>query len=133
MVLFGSEEWLKDVENVLEKNESFERAARGLTATFHFVIQITSSKERISFWLRIEDGKIACVEYGGIEDADYKIMGDISIWKDIFSGKIDPIEAIMQKKLILEGNIQAIMKHVRALSLLMEAFLSVPAEFSTSD
>ena len=44
-------------------------------------------------------------------------------------GKQDPLQAIMVKKLVFEGNMQTIMKYIKAVNLMMESVKNVPTDF----
>ena len=66
---------------------------------------------------------------GKKKKSDYTISGDYSVWKDIVEGEQDPIQAIMVKDLILEGNLQIILKYIKAVDLLMELVQRIPSKF----
>ncbi|MGW8143184.1 MAG: SCP2 sterol-binding domain-containing protein [Anaerolineales bacterium] len=69
------------------------------------VIQFNLSGAEASDWVvRIADGKCD-VEQGTTDDATMTLQADSQDYKDIISGKLDPMSAFMQQKVKLTGNL----------------------------
>jgi putative sterol carrier protein len=106
MSLFASEEWADELKAQVNVDKEMPKAGKGFDATIQFIIE------------------------GAGDRGDYTVCGDYSVWKDIVEGRQDPLQAIMIKKLTFEGNMQTIMKYIKAVNLLMENVKHVPTEFS---
>lgn len=128
MVLFASDEWVEALKEEANADVEIARAAKGFNATIQFMVKNTSERGDLSFWTYTKDGTFLEVR-SGEKECDYAITGDYLVWKDIVEGKQDPLQAIMIKKLVFEGNMQTIMKYIKAINLLMEAVQRVPTEF----
>lgn len=130
MALFGSEEWVKGLTAVVNANKELPRAGKGFNAPIQFIVKDAGGRGEVAFWSYMKDGKILDTAAGEVNDeAEYVLIGDYSVWQDIVAGKQDPIQAIMVKKLVFEGNIQTVMKYIKAVNLVMESVKLVPTEF----
>jgi len=128
MALFASDKWVEALQEEANADEEMARAAKGFDATIQFLIENAGDRGNLPFWIHMEDGQFLEVR-SGKKECDYTITGEYPVWKEILEGKRDPLQAIMARKLLFEGNMQAIMKYIKAVSLLMEAVQRVPTEF----
>lgn len=128
MALFASDDWVEALKEEVNSNQEISQAAKGFDATIQFIIKNIDERGDLPFWAQIMDGTFLEVR-SGKKECDYTITGDYPVWKDIVEGKQDPLQAIMIKKLVFEGNMQTIMKYVKAISLLMESVQRIPTEF----
>ena len=128
MVLFASDEWVEALKEEANANAEIARAAKGFDATIQFTVMNTGERGNLPFWTYMKDGTFLEVR-SGEKECDYTITGEYAVWKDIVEGKQDPLQAIMIKKLVFEGNMQTIMKYIKAINLLLEAMQLVPTEF----
>ena len=61
--------------------------------------------------------------------APFCITGEYARWKSVLRKELDPIKAMMQKKLELKGQMTTIVKYVNASKELVECATRVPTEF----
>jgi putative sterol carrier protein len=72
---------------------------------------------------------------GGLTDADrgadaaYLLSAPYSRWKEVVTGELDPVKAMMQGKLKVRGDLPAIVRQVRAANELVELTQRIPTEF----
>jgi len=130
MSLFASEEWADELKAQVNVDKEMPKAGKGFDATIQFIIEGAGDRGDLPFWTRMKDGKVLEVHANEKKKCDYTVCGDYSVWKDIVEGRQDPLQAIMIKKLTFEGNMQTIMKYIKAVNLLMENVKHVPTEFS---
>jgi putative sterol carrier protein len=128
MALFASDKWVEALQEEANADEEMARAAKGFDATIQFMIENAGDRGDLPFWTHMKDGQFLEVR-SGKKECDYTITGEYPVWKEIVEGKRDPLQAIMARRLLFEGNMQAIMKYIKAVSLLMEAVQRVPTEF----
>jgi putative sterol carrier protein len=128
MALFASEEWAQALSDEMNADKEMAKAGKGFDATIQFIIKGAGDRGDIPFWTHLKDGKV--LELGtGDKKCEYVIAGDYAVWKDIVEGNQDPLQAIMVKKLTFEGNMQTIMKYIKAVNQMMEDVKKVPTEF----
>ena len=61
--------------------------------------------------------------------APFCIAGEYARWKSVIRKELDPIKAMMQKKLELKGQMTTIVKYVNASKELVECATRVPTRF----
>jgi putative sterol carrier protein len=128
MSLFASEEWAQALAAGINADKEMAKAAKGFDATIQFVIQGAGKRGDLPFWTHMKDGKVLEVQTGK-KECEYTVAGDYAVWKEIVEGNQDPLQAIMVKKLTFEGNMQTIMRYIKAVNQMMEAVKRVPTEF----
>ena len=130
MALFGSDEWVDALKVEVGRDKELPRAGKGFDATIQFKVTGAGKRGEVDFWAHMKDGKILESAAGDVgKKAEYVITGDYSIWQDIVAGRLDPIQAIMVKKLVFEGNIQTVMKYIKAVTLIMESVKRIPTDW----
>ena len=72
---------------------------------------------------------------GGVIQADrgreaaYILRAPYSRWKEVVTGELDPIKAMMQGKLKVQGDLPTIVRQVRAANELVELTQQIATEF----
>ena len=88
--------------------------------------------EAIGMWLEIDRGNCTAVRVvpgAEAEKAPFCITGDYARWKSVLRKELDPLKAMMQKKLELKGQMTTIVKYVNASKELVECATQVPTKF----
>jgi len=129
MAVFGSDEWVKDLSAEVNSNLELPGAGKGFNASIQFIVENAPGGKRLSFWAHMKDGRVTESSTGEKESAEYRLTGDYDVWKSIIEGKEDPIQAIMVKKLVFRGNLQVVMKYIKAVNIIMECVKKIPTEF----
>ena len=129
MALFASEEWADSLMSSVNADKEMPKAGKGFDATIQFLIEGAGKRGDLPFWTHMKDGKVLEVHANEQKECDYTVAGDYAVWKDIVEGRQDPLQAIMIKKLTFQGNMQTIMKYIKAVNLLMANVQRVPTEF----
>jgi putative sterol carrier protein len=133
---FPSPEWADAFKHELDGSAGYRQAAASWT--FGAVALIAKADAAIGLasdiglWLDIERGQcraVRVVERAEAERAPFCISGEYSRWKSVLKKELDPIKAMMQKKLELKGQMTTIVKYVNASKELVEAATRVPTRF----
>jgi len=62
-------------------------------------------------------------------DAPFVITGDYRSWKRIMRGELDPIAAIVRRRLHLHGSLAKVLLHARAAKTLIACATTIPTRF----
>jgi putative sterol carrier protein len=86
----------------------------------------------VGIWLELDRG--SCREarvVDGLEasSAPFVISAEYDRWKQVIHKELEPIRGIMQRKLEIQGNITALVRHVQAAKELVECAARVPTQF----
>ncbi|NWJ48552.1 MAG: SCP2 sterol-binding domain-containing protein [Chloroflexi bacterium] len=132
MALFGTQEWLDEFREALNTSASYEDAAKEWEGDFYFIASPDeTSTDEITMYLNLQYGK--CLEAIKVEDAslrtpEFTVKGPADSWFKVATNELDPMQAIMTGKLSLKGNMQKVMKNLKAANELVNSLKLVPTE-----
>ena len=133
---FPSPEWAAEFKKQVQQSAAYKQAAA--TWTFGPVALLTKADpaiglaEDVGMWLDIERGNcsdVRVVPKAEAEKAPFCITGEYARWKSVLRKELDPIKAMMQKKLELKGQMTTIVKYVNASKELVECATRVSTAF----
>ncbi len=124
MPRFPSREWAEEYCRVLASSEGYRRAARGWKWPILFKVKTAEGVK--GFILYLEDGDCKGVEWfedAGEADAPFILSATLEDWLDVISGRVNPLTAIMRRKLVLEkGEYSKILRYpIAALEMVRAA------------
>jgi putative sterol carrier protein len=133
---FPSPEWASEFKKQVAASAAYKQAAA--TWTFGAVALVAKADPAIGLaadtgvWLDIDRGDcrdVRVVDGAEAAKAPFCITGEYARWKAVMRKELDPIKAMMQKKLELKGQMTTIVKYVNASKELVEAATRVPTHF----
>jgi putative sterol carrier protein len=135
-LIFPSPEWATEFKRKLDASQAYKAA--GATWT-HGPVALVVRKDPaigiaddVGLWLDLHQGvcrEAKIVDRAEADKAPFCITGEYSRWKSVIRKELDPIKAMMQKKLELKGQMTTIVKYVNASKELVECATQVPTEF----
>ena len=132
---FPSEEWISAYKDAINANPAYRTAAADWTYGVVALIckaQPPGLAQDTGIWLDLEKGVCRGAKLVKVEEAmkaPFCITGEYARWKSVLRKELDPIKAMMQKKLELKGQMTTIVKYVNASKELVEAATQVPTRF----
>jgi putative sterol carrier protein len=135
-MLFGSEEWIKAFMDEINNSEAYAEAAVDWEGDFYFIIESGKEDgEAIYYYADLWHGK--CREAYRVPDENardpaFRLSAPLATWELIVEGKLDPIPAMMSRKLSVQGNLVKIVRSVRAAQELVACVARVKTEFPTA-
>ncbi len=133
---FPSAEWAADFKKAIDQSQAYRQAASSWTyGAVALVVKANPAigvPEEIGLWLDLASGicrEAKIVSGPEAEKAPFCIRGHYTQWKSVLRKELDPIKAMMQKKLELKGLMTVIVKHVNASKELVECATRVPTRF----
>ena len=126
-----SEEWTKLFEEKINSNEEFKRTAHDWNSSL--VLSMTSENTENFVFLNLQSGKCCEAKVAAnsdLEIAEFIISANKESWQKILQGSLDPMMAVMTKKLELKkGNVGALIKNVEAAKVLIKTATQIETEF----
>ena len=115
--IFPSKEWLKELETKLNADEQYREIAKNWEGDLLFQIEPEGNlKERITLYLDLRHGKCRKVDFNPQASSHlkpaYTLTASYNNLTDILTGKINPMTAMMTKKLTVQGNMSYLMRNV---------------------
>jgi putative sterol carrier protein len=130
---FPSDEWIKALSDQLNTSESYEKSAKDWEGDFVFVIEPDDAYDTTAYlFLGLFHGKSPDATMLASEDerqTEFVIHAPFGTWRQVVEGKLDPIQAMMTRKLKLEGNMMKIMRYPKAAKEIVDCCALVPTDF----
>jgi hypothetical protein len=121
MPVFPSRGWAEAAMALVNADPESVAAARGWRGDFGLVIEAERGmlEEHFVAWVRPEDGRVAelrvLVDPDDLDELEpeYRIRAPYSVWKGPTQHIVDPVQAILQRTLRVEGDVQPILERMR--------------------
>jgi len=130
---FASEEWLKELMVKINESEAYRSAAKTWEGDFYFVVEPAgASAEPVIMYVDLWHGECRdafIVEDDAAMNPEFRINASVDAWEMVVTKRLDPIQALMTRKLKLQGNMMKIMRAVKAAQELVECCTQVETEF----
>ncbi|MCL6580824.1 MAG: SCP2 sterol-binding domain-containing protein [Firmicutes bacterium] len=128
---FGSPEYVKAMQEVLNGDPEHRRLAKGETDSYLLVLDPEPAKgvhERIIVGYSMVDGEVTEV-WTGERKTTFVLSGPYGIWVDILAGKIGPVAAMTTRRLKIRGNILRLLAGSDSTLRMVELLRTIPTEF----
>ena len=133
---FPSPEWAQALKQAIDESAGYRTAGAAWThGPVAFVIKADPAiglPEDVGMLLDLHQGVCRAarvVDRAEADRAPFCIAGDYARWKAVLRKELDPIKAMMQKKLELKGQMTVIVRFVNASKELVECATRVPTRF----
>jgi putative sterol carrier protein len=135
MAVFPSDEWVAIFIERINASKDYREAAANWEGDVAFVFEAEPDKgvaEDLWAWLDLwhgecRSGRMVSTDEG--DRAQFVVRAPYTRWKQILNEELDPVRAILQGKLKLQGDLPTIIRYVRAANELVHLTTDVPTEF----
>jgi putative sterol carrier protein len=135
VVAFPTQGWFEALVELINGSADYREAAADWEGDIAFLIEAEPDRGHpAEVWGLLDLWHGRC-RGGGLIDAErgresaYVLRAPYSRWKEVVTGELDPIKAMMQGKLKVQGDLPTIVRQVRAANELVELTLQIPTEF----
>jgi putative sterol carrier protein len=108
VVAFPTEAWFQALVSLINTSDEYREAAADWEGDIAFLVEAEPDRGR---------------------EAAYILRAPYSRWREVVTGELDPIKAMMQGKLKVQGDLPTIVRQVRAANELVELTQQIPTEF----
>jgi putative sterol carrier protein len=138
MPVFPSRAWCEEALRILEADPETLRAGHGWTADIGVVVEAEPGMLDRSFVLylrpvhgRIEQWKVL-VDADDLDEFDpaYRIQAPYSLWKGFLLGTEDPVEAVLRRRLTVQGDLQPLMERMQHKGLAERVLAQIETRFA---
>ena len=134
-VLFPSEEWAKEFVDRINNDPEFAKAASTWEGSLALNIMSEDGllDENFILWLDPYHGEVRDYKkISSLEDekANFSISAKYSVWRDIVSGKVNPMMAMMTGKLRVKGNMAKLLTQKQASDKIMDLMQEMDLKFA---
>jgi putative sterol carrier protein len=132
---FPTDPWFQALIERINASGSYREAAEGWEGDVAFLVEAEPDRNLpADVWGLLDLWHGSC-RGGGIIDAErgrtstFVISAPYSRWKDVVKGELDPVRAMMQGKLRVQGDLPMIVRYVKAADELVQLCGTVPTRF----
>jgi len=134
MLQFGTESWVKQLMVELNNSQEYAEAAKTWEGDIYFVVEAKGSKlpNDVYMYLDLWHGKCRSAnvpENPNDIKPEFVIKGNVKTFKNVIDKEMEPIKAMLTRKLKLTGNMAKIMRNVKAANQLVMCCTLIPTEF----
>ena len=134
---FPSPEWTAAYKDAINANAAYKTAGKDWThGAVGFVVNADAALGLTEQGLILDVNGGECrgathtTRAGAEAGAPFVVVGDYARWKEVLTGKEDPIKAMMQNKLKLtKGHLPTIIRYVESSRQLVKSAMAVPTDF----
>ena len=130
---FPSDEWAKEYASQLNASEAYERAAKDWEGDFVFTVEADDTLAETAYlFVGLYHGKCTDTALVASEDereVQFIIRASATNWRKVIEGKLDPIPAMMTRKLKLKGDMMKVMRYPKAAKEMVNCVSRVPTDF----
>ena len=131
MVKFPSDEWVQVFKDELNRNVTYEEAAKDWEGDFLFVILPDDELENeVKYYVDLWHGK--CREAYRVEGhtkTAFIFSGSYSNWKKVIKKELDPIKGFIRGLFKIKGDSIKILRNTKAAKELINTAGKIPTEF----
>lgn len=136
---FPSDPWVREFVDAINTSEGYRRLAHDWEGDVVIAVEAEPDKgvpRDVHILLDLWHG--ACRD-GGVVDggrgdhAEFVIRAPYSRWKDVIRGDLEPVRGLMQGKLRVRGDLQKILRYVKATQELAHLTSEVETTFPDGD
>ena len=130
---FASAEWVNALMAKINESEAYRSAAKTWEGDFYFIVEAEGTETKpVIMYMDLWHGdcrEAFIAEDESTRNPEFRINASVSAWEMVVTKRLDPIQALMTRKLKLHGNMMKIMRAVKAAQELVECCTQVPTEF----
>jgi putative sterol carrier protein len=133
-IKFPSDEWIKLLQQEVNRSPVYAEAARTWEGAINFVIDdlTDANGQALTLWIDLWHGQ--CRDARQVDpaqplEAPFTIHAPLANWQKVITKKIGPTQAMVSGQLRVKGNLAQILKYVKAAQELVECATRIPTEF----
>ncbi len=128
---FATEAWIKQLADACNSSPMYREAAKDWVGDVYFVVE-AEGKLQHTVYMYLDVYRGECRQAYIPEDhtllnPEVWLCGPVSAWKEVTEKAIDPLRALLTRKLSLKGSMTKAMRHSKA----TEALIGCAVSFKT--
>ncbi|MBF5043993.1 hypothetical protein FGE12_16465 [Aggregicoccus sp. 17bor-14] len=138
MAIFPSKEWVDEAVRLTNSDPESAAAGRGWVGDFGAVIQAEKGTLARTFTVHVQPNRLGHIERVEVlddpDDLDdiepaYLARAPYSVWKALLQGTLDPVEAVLKRRIEVQGDLQPLMERMKYKGIADRVFAQLKTEF----
>jgi len=121
-IAFPSDEWIAALMDELNRSEAYREAAREWEGDICFVAT-TGPNAPVQLYMDLWHGECRAarrVSEPLARPPEFTLAGPLEVWRSVIEGRLDPIQAIVTRKLTLTGPLVKVARAPKAATALVD-------------
>jgi putative sterol carrier protein len=137
MPKFPSKEWCEEAVRLTNSDHESVAAGQGWTGDFGAIVDAEPGKLPSPFVIHIvpKNGRLEKLRV--LDDPDdldefepaYVARAPYSVWKQLLQGTLDPVEAVLKRRIAVKGDLQPLIERMRYKGIADRVFATLKTEF----
>jgi len=137
--VFPSREWCEEAVRLTNADPESAAAGRGWVGDFGAIIEAERGKLARTFVVHVKPNRLGHIESVEVlEDPDdlddiepaYLARAPYSVWKALLQGTLDPVEAVLKRRIEVQGDLQPLMERMKYKGIADRVFAQLRTEFA---
>jgi putative sterol carrier protein len=121
MARFPSKEWCEDAVRLLNDDPERSLAAQGWQGDIGVIVDAEPGKLARAFVVHVVPRDARIEKLRVLDDPDdldelepaYLARAPYTVWKQLLQGSLDPVEAVLRRRIALKGDLQQVIERLR--------------------
>ncbi|HLM45576.1 MAG TPA: hypothetical protein VK458_17010 [Myxococcaceae bacterium] len=121
MARFPSKEWCEDAVRLLNDDPERSLAAQGWQGDIGVIVDAEPGKLTRAFVVHVVPRDARIEKLRVLDDPDdldelepaYLARAPYTVWKQLLQGSLDPVEAVLRRRIALKGDLQQVIERLR--------------------
>jgi putative sterol carrier protein len=137
MATFPSKEWCEEAVRLTNEDPESAHAAHGWQGDVGAIIDAEPGKLERAFVVYVvpRDGRIEKLkvldEPDDLDELEpaYLARAPYSVWKQLLQGSLDPVEAVLRRRIAVKGDLQQLIERMRFKGIAERVFAQLKTEY----
>jgi putative sterol carrier protein len=137
MPVFPSKEWCEQAIRLVNTDPEAPGAGAGWEGDFGAIVEAEPGKLACAFCVHVTPRNGRIEQFRVLPDADdfdeiapaYLARAPYSVWKQMIRGEIDPMEALLKRRIAVLGDLQPLLERVRYAGIAQRVLAGLETKF----
>ena len=130
---FATDAWIKRLGEECNKSEAYRQAAKHWEGDVYLVVEAEGQlRKTVYMYMDLYHGECRrafVADDPGTLNPKFWFRGSVSAWKEVTDRNMDPLKAILTRKLALKGNMTNIIRNAKATEALVNCSTNFETEY----
>ena len=137
MATFPSKEWCEEAVRLVNEDPERALAARGWLGEIGVIVDAEPGKLPRAFVVHVVPRDARIEKLRVLEEPDdldelepaYLARAPYSVWKELLRGSLDPVEAVLRRRIAVKGDLQQLIERLRFKGIADRVFAQLKTEY----
>lgn len=137
MPKFPSKEWCAEAIRLTNEDPECAIAGQGWAGDFGAIVEAEPGKLAKTFVVHIEPKDCRIGKWRVLDDPDdleelepaYLARAPYSVWKQLLKGTLDPVEAVLKRRIAVQGDLQPLIERMKYKGIADRVFANLQTQY----